>query len=165
MQKTNHPDFLMSTIIRKRALKLLSCREHSRLELHQKLIQRGFLSKQIDPVLDQLTEIKLLDEERYAETYAYSRIDKGYGPLRIARELRDRGIHGNIVASILLALDGNWIYKLSELQGKLFKNLPTTIAEKIQQTRVLYRYGFSLDQIKQFFEKTNHNTSNLNLDQ
>ncbi len=165
MPKTNNTD-LVSTIIRKKALKLLTWREHSRLELHQKLVQRGFLSEQIAPVLDQLTATKLLDEERYAETYAYSRIVKGYGPLRIARELRARGIHGDVVTSILLALDGSWMSKLSELQGKIFKNLPTTITEKIQQTRVLYQYGFSLDQIEQFFKKMNNrNTSNLNLDQ
>ena len=73
-------------VIRAKALDLLARREHSRLELRQKLVQRGFPSDRIEPVLDQLVEERLLDENRYAELYACARADKGYGPLRIARE-------------------------------------------------------------------------------
>ena len=82
-----------SALIRAKAIELLARREHSWLELRQKLVQRGFSSSSIELVLDQLMEDRLLHEGRYAELYVCSRVDRGYGPLRIAGELRERGIH------------------------------------------------------------------------
>ncbi|MDG4549110.1 MAG: regulatory protein RecX [Candidatus Contendobacter sp.] len=142
-----------SGTLRAKAMELLARREHSRLELRQKLIQRGYPAIQIDPVLDRLVEERLLDEGRYAELYASARADKGYGPLRIARELRERGVSDEQVAASLAALDPFWLPKLRELHRKRFKSrLPGDVAERIQQTRVLRQQGFTLDQIKRLFE-------------
>ena len=139
--------------VRAKALELLARREHSRLELRQKLIQRGYPPAQIDLVLDQLVEERLLDEGRYAELYASTRADKGYGPLRIARELRERGVPDEQVTTSLAALDPFWPPKLRELHRKRFKALvPTDAAGRMQQTRVLRQHGFTLDQIKHLFE-------------
>ncbi|MFO1423469.1 MAG: regulatory protein RecX [Candidatus Competibacteraceae bacterium] len=139
--------------LRAKAMDLLARREHSRLELRQKLIQRGYPPTQIDPVLDRLVEERLLDEGRYAELYASTRADKGYGPLRIARELRERGVPDEQVTASLAALDPFWLPKLRELHRKRFKALvPTDAAERMQQTRVLRQHGFTLDQIKRLFE-------------
>ncbi|MBK8182199.1 MAG: regulatory protein RecX [Candidatus Competibacteraceae bacterium] len=140
-------------VIRAKALELLARREHSRLELRQKLIQRGFGAEQIGPVLEQLVTERLLDESRYAELYACSRADKGYGPLRVARELRERGIPEEVVATTLATLNDNWLAKLRDLHRKRFKShRPTDAAGRMQQTRVLRQHGFTLDQIKLFFE-------------
>ncbi|MFO1372538.1 MAG: regulatory protein RecX [Candidatus Competibacteraceae bacterium] len=140
------------TIIRAKALELLARREHSRLELRQKLLQRGYPAQHVEPVLDQLVEERLLDENRYAELYACARADKGYGPLRIARELRERGVPEDVVTATLTTLDECWLPKLRELHRKRFKSLvPADTAGRIQQTRVLRQRGFTLDQIKQLF--------------
>ncbi len=140
-------------VIRAKALDLLARREHSRLELRQKLLQRGFPIDLIEPALDRLSEERLLDEGRYAELYACSRADKGYGPLRIARELRERGVPEAMVAATLAALEGDWLPKLRELHRKRFKShIPADAAGRMQQTRVLRQHGFTLDQIKHLFE-------------
>ena len=142
-----------SALIRAKAMELLARREHSRLELRQKLMQRGFPSDLIEPVLDQLIEDCLLHEGRYAELYACGRADKGYGPLRIARELRERGIAEENVVTTLAALEELWLPKLRELHRKRFKALiPTDTAGRNQQTRVFRQQGFTLDQIKHLFE-------------
>lgn len=139
--------------IRAKALELLARREHSRLELRQKLIRRGYPAEGIDPVLEQLIEERLLDENRYAELYACARADKGYGPLRIARELRERGVPEDAVAATLTGLADDWLPKLRELHRKRFKSrLPAAAAERMQQIRVLRQHGFTLDQIKHLFE-------------
>lgn len=139
---------------RAKALELLARREHSRLELRQKLIQRGFPTDHIEPVLDQLVEERLLDEARFAELYACGRADKGYGPLRISRELRERGVPQSLVDTVLADLGSDWLPKLRELHRKRFKaQVPTNAMERMQQTRVLRQHGFSLDQIKQFFDR------------
>ena len=141
------------TVIRAKALELLARREHSRLELRQKLIRRGYPSDRVEPVLEQLAEERLLDENRYAELYACARADKGYGPLRIDRELRERGVPDDAVAAALAGLADDWLPKLRELHRKRFKSrLPADVAERMQQTRVLRQHGFTLDQIKRLFE-------------
>jgi len=141
------------TVIRAKALELLARREHSRLELRQKLIRRGYPSERVEPVLEQLAEERLLDENRYAELYACARADKGYGPLRIDRELRERGVPDDAVAAALAGLADDWLPKLRELHRKRFKSrLPADVAERMQQTRVLRQHGFTLDQIKRLFE-------------
>ncbi|CDI02651.1 putative Regulatory protein recX [Candidatus Competibacter denitrificans Run_A_D11] len=139
-------------VIRAKALELLARREHSRLELRQKLLQRGFPAEPIGLVLEQLAAERLLDEGRYAELYACSRADKGYGPLRIARELRERGVPEEIVTATLAMLEDSWPAKLRDLHHKRFKShYPADVAGRMQQTRVLRQHGFTLDQIKQLF--------------
>jgi regulatory protein len=140
-------------IIRAKALELLARREHSRLELLQKLFQRGYPPDRIDAALDQLAAERLLDEGRYAELYACARADKGYGPLRIARELRERGVPDDLVAATLAMLEEDWLAKLRELHRKRFKSLmPADATGRMQQTRVFRQHGFTLDQIKHLFE-------------
>lgn len=140
-------------VIRAKALELLARREHSRLELRQKLIQRGFPAESVGPVLDRLVAERLLDENRYAELYACARADKGYGPLRIARELRERGVPDDAVAATLAGLADDWLPKLRALHRKRFKAVaPTDAAGRMRQIRVLRQHGFTLDQIKHLFE-------------
>ncbi|MFZ1827280.1 MAG: regulatory protein RecX [Candidatus Competibacteraceae bacterium] len=142
-------------IIRAKAIELLVRREHSRLELRQKLAQRGFPAEHLDPVLNQLIEEGLLDERRYAELYACHRVDKGYGPLRIASELRERGVPQELVDQALAGLESDWAPRLRELHRKRFKSLaPVNAAERMQQTRVLRQHGFTLEQIRHLFENS-----------
>lgn len=140
------------SLIRAKALELLARREHSRLELRQKLLQRGFAAAHIDPVLEQLMVEQLLDERRYAELYANSRADKGYGPLRIACELRERGVPEAIVTATLAQLEDDWLTRLRAVHRKRFQSqLPIDDAGRMRQIRTLRQQGFSLEQIKTFF--------------
>lgn len=141
-------------VVRAKALELLARREHSRLELRQKLIQRGYAPDRVDSALEQLMAERLLDEGRYAELYACTRADKGYGPLRIACELRERGVSDALVSATLAQLAEAWPAKLRQLHRKRFKSLiPADAAGRMQQTRVLRQHGFTLDQIKALFER------------
>ncbi len=142
-----------AAIIRAKGIELLVRREHSRLELRQKLAQRGFPREGIDSALDELAEEGLLNESRYAEIYACSRADKGYGPLRIASKLRERGIPQELVDQVLTGLENDWLSKLRELHRKRFKSLiPADAAGRMQQTRLFRQHGFTIDQIRYLFE-------------
>jgi regulatory protein len=81
-----------ATEIRSRALKLLTSREHSRLELARKLYRRGYPADAVDPVLDALEADGLLSEARLLAAYVTERLDKGFGPLRIRAELQAKGL-------------------------------------------------------------------------
>jgi len=77
----------------KRALKFLSYRPRSEAEVRAKLNQLGFPRKNIDTALEKLRSLKLLDDECFARGWARGRAEgRGYGPLRIERELRQKGI-------------------------------------------------------------------------
>jgi regulatory protein len=137
---------------RRTALQLLARREHTVLELQHKLAQRGFATVDIDSVLADLIAEDLINEGRYAEVYAHSRADKGYGPLRIGRELRERGVSEDIVTIVLNRFDDYWMAHLAALQRKRFGvKLPQDIAGQAQQMRFLRYRGFTLEQIKTLF--------------
>jgi len=78
--------------IQSRALKLLTTREHSRLELSRKLRHRGYPAPEVDAVLDALMATGLLSEERLVSAYVTERLAKGFGPVRIRFELREKGL-------------------------------------------------------------------------
>ncbi len=71
---------------------MLTTREHSRLELTRKLRARGYPVDDIDTVLDDLEQTELLSEARLVEVYVAERLGKGFGPVRIRFELREKGL-------------------------------------------------------------------------
>jgi regulatory protein len=134
------------------ALSLLARRDHSRLELRYKLIRRGVMSPIIDALLNQLVGEDLINEARYAEVYAYGRSDKGYGPLRIHQELRERGIDEAIISSTLRRLDDFWMSNLAKLHHKRWSSTKVaSAADEVKRIRFLRQRGFTLEQIKQLF--------------
>lgn len=138
--------------IRQVALDLLGRREHSILELRHKLHRRGFAGDQIEAVLEGLVTEDLLNEARYAEVYAHSRVDKGYGPLRIHRELRERGVPESIISANLAGLEDLWMTTLARLYRKRFGDTPSReMGERARQMRFLRHRGFTLEQINQVF--------------
>lgn len=131
------------------ALKLLAQREHSRLELQQKLLAKGFPADTVTTILDRLQTDKLLDEIRFAEAYIRSRINKGYGWLRIQQELQQRGIDADTMEAGLAALDTiDWSVLARQAHAKKFATAPTEPKEKAKQIRFLLSRGFGHAEIR-----------------
>lgn len=135
--------------IRSECLRLLAGREHSRKELLQKLSVKGFAKERIEPVLDELAKTGWQSDTRYAESYARSRILKGYGPTYIAYELRQNGIDlGNISSFDLEALAesvaGGWQALLQQVYIKKYGNSPIPNRnEWAKRSRFLQQRGFT----------------------
>lgn len=134
------------------ALRLLARREHSALELRHKLLARGYQDAAIDAELNTLITDNLLNEQRYAEVYAHHRLDKGYGPLRIDRELRERGVEASSIGDVLAPMEDLWMEHLQRLQARRFGELPRDNADKLRQMRFLRQRGFTLEQINRLFK-------------
>lgn len=84
-----------------RALKFLSYRPRSEAELRAKLTQLGFSNDSVEPTVDRLRALHLLDDEAFARGFARSKIENsGYGPLRLERELRQKGVAAPLVRRI-----------------------------------------------------------------
>jgi len=86
----------------KRAYKFLSYRPRSEAEVRTKLGQLGFPRKSVDTTLEKLRSLSLLNDEAFARDWARGRAEgRGYGPLRIERELRQKGIEKSVIGQIV----------------------------------------------------------------
>ena len=75
------------------ALDLLSRRDHFRRELVEKLRTRNFPADEIEDAIARCEELDLLNDERVAHRFVEVRAsDRGWGPHRLAAELRQRGL-------------------------------------------------------------------------
>ena len=74
-------------LIRIKAMDILARREHSRKELFTKLSSHfpDYID-QLDDVLDQLKEGHLQSDQRFAEAFVRSRVNRGQGPQRLIAE-------------------------------------------------------------------------------
>ena len=131
---------------------LLARREHSRLELAQKLTPRSANQDILQTALDQLEEDKLLCDARFCEAFIRSRFLKGQGPRRIEMELRQKGVDDTISAHLLEQLD--WLNSLRQLIERQYGDNPASdIQSKAKQQRFLQSRGFTYEQIQVAFDQ------------
>jgi regulatory protein len=134
------------------ALRLLARREHSELELRHKLVGRNFTDSIVDTVVMQLIDEGLLCDQRFAEVYVRGRFERGYGPLRIRAELRERGVSGDLTEQMLADLSRCWVESAGRQRSKRFgRQFPGDYRERARQMRFLQQRGFSCDQIQAVF--------------
>ena len=75
------------------ALDYLAYKPRTEEEVRRKLRQEDVPSPVIEDVIARLYELGYLDDEAYAHDYAHNRFSsKKYGPVRIRRELTERGV-------------------------------------------------------------------------
>lgn len=141
--------------IKKDCLRLLTRREHSRKEIEQKLSAKGYLRSQFTAVLDELTKQSWQDDSRYAESYLNMRSQKGFGPVKIAYELRQQGVDKAEIDALMQAKTDNWATSLQQLYAKKFSDPAIKDhAERSKRIRFLSQRGFPSSMIKDVLEKT-----------
>lgn len=129
-------------------------REHSVTELTRKLLQRGFVRADIELVLTTLGEENLLSQQRFTENYIHHRRNKGYGPMRIRAELKERGIPEELIEHHLQMADNAWLVMVKQVWEKRFKKrVPTDYKGRATQMRFLQYRGFTQEQIESVFLK------------
>jgi len=130
------------------AVRLLSRREHSAFEIRDKLQKRDFDETEIAQAISELQQGGWLSDERFAEAYIRMRQLKGFGPIRIAMELNERGVDECIVDEYLHADDDAWQQTLAQQYRKKYRNkVIKDYNDKAKRIRFLQYRGFSLDQI------------------
>ncbi len=132
------------------AVRLLSRREHSAFEIRDKLQKRDFDESEIAQAIVELQQGGWLSDERYTEAYIRMRQLKGFGPIRIAMELNERGVDECIVDEYLHADDDAWQQTLVQQYQKKYRNKAIKdYNDKAKRIRFLQYRGFPLDQIYQ----------------
>ncbi|HEX3743061.1 MAG TPA: RecX family transcriptional regulator [Bryobacteraceae bacterium] len=144
------------------ALRLLAGRAHSSGELRQKLQRRTERAEDIDDILSRLKRDGYLDDRRYAESYAASRLagDK-FGRTRVIHDLRQHRVAPALAESTVAkvyqdvdesALIEEWVrrkYRTAEREG-LFADQKDLAAAYRRLVRAGFRTGEILKVLKRF---------------
>ncbi|MDH5785231.1 MAG: recombination regulator RecX [Chromatiales bacterium] len=134
------------------AIGLLARREHSARELMIKLDNRGVDREVATRVITQLRAERLQSDERFTEAYLRQRSGKGYGPLRIRMELRERGIDDDLISAQFRRAEEvgelEWFNLASEVYRKKYGDHPVDgVKERAKRLRFMQHRGFDHEQV------------------
>lgn len=136
--------------IEQAAIRILSQFEHTVRQLKSKLLKRGFAADDVDEVLKDLQQQNLVSDQRFAEEYATSRLNKGFGPVRIAQEMREKGVSEVLVDNTLDAFYEQWPEVMDKALHKKFAGSTVlNFAERARRARFLEYRGFPAYLIRQ----------------
>jgi regulatory protein len=135
-----------------KAMKLLARRDHSVKELQQKL-KPYYPASEIESVIERCLQENWLNDARFAERYIRSRSASGYGPLRIALELQQKGVEKDVIRLALREAKIDWQALLIRLLARR-QPLPDDVAARYKLQSALQRKGFSLDLIHRSLPET-----------
>lgn len=139
--------------LRNAALGHLARREHSRQELVRKLSAQF---AEVPPaalaaVLDDLAANGYQSDARFAESYVRFRAHKGFGPVRLQSELRERGVAPEVSETALTTFEANspgWNEICADVRARKFGPPVMDRTQEIKQIRYLLYRGFSHDQAR-----------------
>lgn len=132
--------------LRARALRLLSQRDHSRVELQRKLAPHAESPEAVADVLDALQRAGLLSEARFAESLAHRRAER-FGLRRIAQELDAHRLDPSVTAPVLAGLREGERARALQAWRKRFGVAARDASERARQQRFLAQRGFGGDTI------------------
>lgn len=146
-----------STTIRAVVLRLLARRDYGYQELVTLLNRRGYEHHAICAQLDAFKQKGYLDDTRFTSQYVDYRRKRGFGPKRIAQELKKRGIDDSIIAEKTKITDNDWLTEMQMLLTKRVKKIPLDDAKhKAKLVRFFLNRGFTQAQIHFLFKAHSH---------
>ena len=145
--------------IKQTAYNFASFKPRTKMQVREKMQQSGFEVKEIDMAINFLNEYKLLNDEKYAFTFAKEYLTrKACGKPKLMSELLKRGIPrdlANQAADASLSQNNDMDLAKKAVQKKM-KSLMSKPPEKRRQVlnSFLQRQGFEWDTIKMIVEET-----------
>ena len=123
-------------------------RDHGSEELRRKLLDKGYDSAIVGPLIERLFADKLLDDRRFIENFVAFRAARGQGPERTRADLLKLGMDGETVEAAIDAYP-DWITQLRRAREKKFgTSLPSNYPDRQRQARFLGYRGFTSAQIR-----------------
>ncbi|ENM5785820.1 recombination regulator RecX [Vibrio metoecus] len=137
------------TACRQSALQLLSRRDHSEYELHQKLTLKGHVHEVVDEVVEYCLELGYLSDVRYTASQARQMVHKGYGEQRLRQQLKEKRVAEAVIEQVLAEQTIDWFELAKEVAHKKFKaGISFERSQYAKQVRYLQYRGFNFDQIR-----------------
>ncbi|WP_374189257.1 regulatory protein RecX [Grimontia hollisae] len=142
----------MNLTAKELAVGMLSRRDHSELELRQKLAQRQCSPEDIDAAIEHCLAHTWLDDKRFAEMLLRHGASKGHGWQRICFDAKRKGISVALLEAAQENQQHDWFELAKDLAYRRFGNLDGTlpkvdVKQRARWTRYLQSRGFSFDQI------------------
>lgn len=145
-----------------KALKMINRKMRSEKEIRKSL--KDISKEEIDKIIDKLKEIKLLNNEVYAESYVNDKINLSLdGPYKIKKELELNDIESEYIEKALEKFTQDLIdEKLEKLINKKLKtNKDTEYIFKQKTALYLLNLGYSKEDINSHLENIKIDNSNL----
>lgn len=128
-------------LARDRSLRLLGYREYSRSELSQRVQDEGYAAPIVSEVVRSLEAVGLVDDARFAQYWARSRVAQCRGRHGIELDLASRGIEPRVIAEVL---DEHCPIEGELTRARAIVGLgPRTHKEREKALRMLLSRGFS----------------------
>lgn len=141
--------------IRRSAMDLLARREHSILELSQKLTKKfGHEEDAIAKELDKLQSEGLQSNRRLAEAFIRARTNRGQGPVKIRMELRGKGLENEMISLAFEESKIDWFDLVQQVAVRKFGEVlksPSDMKTKARISRFLQQRGFNFDHISSLY--------------
>ena len=133
------------------SLAYLARREHTRGELERKLQAKGYSDVEIEEALSRLESSALLSHRRFMDAYIRNAERKGYGPVKIRRELKHvKRLEENEIDRAMSEMEIDWIASARRCCEKKFGTRPAGGDEERSRRRAyLFRRGFPEDTVRQ----------------
>ncbi len=112
-------------------------------------MSRGFPADSVRAVLDRLEQEGLLSEARYCDMLVRSRVQQGYGPIRIRFELRQHRIPTEMIEAALEEAEPDWGMLASAVGERRFGPGPDPdIKTRAKRLKYLRNRGFETSDIE-----------------
>ena len=125
-----------------RALRLLSQREHSRLELERKLAKHEEEPGTLAAALDELEAKDFISETRVVQSVVHQRAPR-MGAMRVRQELQKKGIAPEAIGEAVAGLKDTELARAGEVWRRRFDGPAVDQKERARQARFLMARGFS----------------------
>ena len=127
----------------------IGTRMHSKRELYEKLLKKGYEKRVIMTALDKLEEYHYVDDNLFAKLYAEQ--NKKYSKKMLENKLMQKGISADIIHQIIGTDDDFQEIELCKKQAEKYAKSKDLSQDGVVQKMYasLARKGFSFDVIKQ----------------
>lgn len=126
------------------AVRLLSQREHTALELLQKLMGKGCAADTAAAAITWCQDNGLQSEQRFIDSFVRQRRARCYGPRRIRAELLAKGVAEDLI-STALADDADWLVAARQYVARKALDL-SQYRQRGKAYQALLRRGFTAQQ-------------------
>ncbi|HEU0195985.1 MAG TPA: regulatory protein RecX [Nevskiaceae bacterium] len=148
--RQNRRDLSQAAAARAFALRAVARRECSARELQRKLMDGGAPAAVAAAVVEDFTARGWQDDRRYAESLVRTRSARGYGPLRVRRDLEAAGVAAELIDAVLAVApcQGSWRDLARHSCERHFRTPAATPAERQKRWQFLARRGYGSDDIR-----------------
>jgi len=142
-------------VVYRRALRILSHREHSISELRKKLKMREFPGAAVERVVTRLVRLELLDDSRFSEAFVREKVRyKPLGRKRLLMELVvKRGVQEDVANGAIASVMNEENVEEDELARTIIRK--RHIESRADIARILRRRGFDEGTIFAVMEERN----------